>query len=80
MARVPKLRKHARGSAFVEHRGRRIYLGPWGSEKAKREYAAFLNRIQTPPQVVIPPGLRATVEAKPAAKKPAPRKKRAKGS
>jgi len=40
--RIPKLRRHSTGHAFVELHGRRFYLGPYDSPEAKQRYAQVL--------------------------------------
>lgn len=46
MARIPKLRRQRQRSrtdrAFVQIDGRRLYLGAWGSDQAKRAYARIV--------------------------------------
>jgi integrase len=44
---IPKLRRHCRGLAFVQIRGKRMYLGKFGSQEAQRRYAAIIDGLAT---------------------------------
>jgi integrase len=60
--RVPKYRKGSRDEAFAEYRGRRYYLGRYGSQDSRDRYRAFLARIAAEPEPLkIDPGRELTV-------------------
>ena len=40
--RIPKLRRHSAGLAFVQLAGRRIYIGKHGSSEAEEKYHRLL--------------------------------------
>ena len=53
----PSYRHHkARNSAFVQWKGRRYYLGPYGTEKSRGAYQRFLAEVWTRPhaQPIVP--------------------------
>lgn len=43
--KLPKLRRNPDGRAFVEHRGRRTYLGRFGTPDAERKYRRIIASI-----------------------------------
>lgn len=43
--RLPKYRKNSDGRAFVEHRGKRYYLGKFGSAQSHDRYRAFIAKL-----------------------------------
>lgn len=45
--RVPKYRRHPNGQAFVQHQGRRYYLGKYGEEQSRKRYGQFIARLAT---------------------------------
>ncbi len=50
-SRVPKYRRHSTGQAFVEHRGRRHYLGQYDSPISKLRYSRFVAELAQAPIV-----------------------------
>ena len=49
--RVPKYRRHkASGQALVEIRGKRIYLGKFGSPQSKEKYRQIIAEFMSPSQ------------------------------
>ena len=50
MARVPKYRRHKNGAAFVEHGGKRTYLGRHGTDDSRKRYRQFLERLEVAQQ------------------------------
>ena len=51
----PTYRRHATGKAFVQHQGKRYYLGTYGTEKSRERYQRFLAEVWTKPKPVAPP-------------------------
>jgi hypothetical protein len=55
---LPKYRLHkGTGQGFVQVRGKRFYLGRWGTPKSKERYARFVAELpaaslETPPTTV----------------------------
>ena len=49
-SKPPAYRRHATGQAFVQHRGKRYYLGVFGTEKSRDRYQRFLPEVWTRPQ------------------------------
>jgi hypothetical protein len=52
---LPKYRLHkGTGQAFVQVRGKRFYLGRWGTPKSKERYASFVAELSAAPLGVSP--------------------------
>lgn len=44
--KVPKYRRHLRGTAFVKFQGKTYYLGKYGTDESRKRYRRFLEQIE----------------------------------